>query len=308
MAGLHGVRGRHVAGQRIGDPPTVVLDPAQEPSVIRPSPQRHGPSAVPKRVREDLVGRHGHVHRAFGGQARPHGLFPQEPTGRGKVRGVVEGGGPYRRRWRLRVPRAEQLGGFPEVRASRFPPIGDNRMRARGWFSPDRARYPLTRWRNPKKRPVWSLEPQGRQAGNEGSEGSMRWEDWDRAGTPVPGPAPDPDPAPVPDPLPPSPPGPPPPNPPAPAPGPPAPPTPNPPPERPPDEPPIPRAGDIVAVVHIVRIRDDEAAAASERRLRFVSAEEAQVALVGALAAGLWADAQAVHTRPLRHEVAAVAG
>ena len=136
----------------------------------------------------------------------------------------------------------------------------------------------------------------------------MRWEDWDRAGTPVPGPAPDPDPAPVPDPLPPSPPGPPPPNPPAPAPGPPAPPTPNPPPERPPDEPPIPRAGDILAVVHIVRIRDDEAAAASERRLRFVSAEEAQVALVGALAAGLWADVQAVHTRPLRHEVAAVAG
>jgi hypothetical protein len=145
----------------------------------------------------------------------------------------------------------------------------------------------------------------------------MRWDDWERAGTPVPGPAPDPDPAPVPDPLPPSPPGPPPPDPPAPAPGPPAPPTPNPPPERPPDEPPIPRAGQAasvslkadasIGVVHIVRIWDDEAAAASERRLRFDSAEEAHAALIGALAAGLWADVQAMHARPLRNEVAAAA-
>ncbi len=57
-----------------------------------------------------------------------------------------------------------------------------------------------------------------------------------------------------------------------------------------------------------MRIRDDERAAASERRLRFGSAEEAHAALSGALAAGLWADLQAVHTRPRRHEVAAVAG
>jgi hypothetical protein len=148
----------------------------------------------------------------------------------------------------------------------------------------------------------------------------MRWNDWERSGTPVPGPSPDPDPAPVPDPLPPSPPGPPPPNPPAPAPGPPTPPSPNPPqpPERPPDEPPIPRAdgidrldvwqepGPSIAVVHILRIRDHELASASERRLRFGSAEEANAALVGALVAGLWADLRAVHTRP-RHELAAAA-
>lgn len=120
--------------------------------------------------------------------------------------------------------------------------------------------------------------------------------------------------------MPPSPPGPPPPNPPAPAPGPPTPPSPNPPqpPERPPDEPPIPRAdgidrldvwqepGPSITVVHILRIRDHELASASERRLRFGSAEEANAALVGALAAGLWADLRAVHTRP-RHELAAAA-
>ncbi len=144
----------------------------------------------------------------------------------------------------------------------------------------------------------------------------MRWDDWERTdrertGTPVPGPAPDPDPTPVPDPLPPSPPGPPPPNPPAPAPGPPSPPAPSPPqpPERPPDEPPIPRAHGIdplhlrqesaasIAVVNILRIRDHEMASASERRLRFASAEEGKAALTGALAAGLWADLRAVHTR-----------
>jgi hypothetical protein len=170
----------------------------------------------------------------------------------------------------------------------------------------------------------------------------MRWDDWEpigreRSGTPVPGPSPgpdpapvpgpspDPDPAPVPDPLPPNPPGPPPPNPPAPAPGPPTPPSPTPPspnppqpPERPPDEPPIPRADGIdrlqarqesaasIAVVHILRIRDHELASASERRLRFESAEEGNAALVGALAAGLWADLRAVNTRP-RRELAAAA-
>lgn len=62
-----------------------------------------------------------------------------------------------------------------------------------------------------------------------------------------------------------------------------------------------------IGVVHIVRIRDDERAAASERRLRFASAEEARTALIGALAAGLWADLQAVHTRSRRNEMAAVA-
>ena len=157
----------------------------------------------------------------------------------------------------------------------------------------------------------------------------MRRDDWEqtdreRAGTPVPdpapdpeptplpGPAPDPDPTPVPDPLPPSPPGPPPPNPPAPGPGPPTPPAPNPPqpPERPPDEPPIPRADGVerlharqesaasIPVVHILRIRDHELATATERRLRFASAEESNAALIGALAAGLWADLRAVRTRP----------
>src|SRR6266542_1020611 len=128
----------------------------------------------------------------------------------------------------------------------------------------------------------------------------MRWDDWERTdrertGTPVPGPAP----------------GPAPPNPPAPAPGPPSPPAPSPPqpPERPPDEPPIPRAHGIdplhlrqesaasIAVVNILRIRDHEMASASERRLRFASAEEGKAALTGALAAGLWADLRAVHTR-----------
>src|SRR6266508_1774892 len=100
---------------------------------------------------------------------------------------------------------------------------------------------------------VWSPTPYGREAGHEGSDVSMRWNDRERsdrerAGTPVPDPVPDPGPTPVPDPLPPAPPGPNPPNPPTPpkppAPGPPTPPSPNPPqpPERPPDEPPIPRA------------------------------------------------------------------
>jgi hypothetical protein len=173
----------------------------------------------------------------------------------------------------------------------------------------------------------------------------MRWDDWERtdrerAGTsvpdptpdpdpspvpgpapdpsPVPGPAPDPDPTPLPDPLPPSPPGPPAPDPPSPAPGPPTPPTPNPqPPERPPDEPPIPRAGGIdglhprqesatsIPVVHILRIRDHEQASATERRLRFASAEESNAALSGALAAGLWADLRAVRTRPSNEPAAA---
>jgi len=142
----------------------------------------------------------------------------------------------------------------------------------------------------------------------------MRWDDWERtdrerAGTSVPDPTPDPDPAsvpdptpdpdptPLPDPLPPSPPGPPAPNPPQ-------------PPERPPDEPPIPRAGGMDRlhpqqesaapnpIVHILRIRDHELASASERRLRFASAEESKSALIDALAAGLWADLRAVHTRP----------
>jgi hypothetical protein len=62
-----------------------------------------------------------------------------------------------------------------------------------------------------------------------------------------------------------------------------------------------------IGVVHIVRIRDDQWASASERRLRFASAEEARAALIGALAAGLWADLQAVHMRPRRNEVAAAA-
>lgn len=164
----------------------------------------------------------------------------------------------------------------------------------------------------------------------------MRRDDWERADrerddtpapdqapdpdpTPMPGPAPDPDPTPVPDPLPPTPPGPPPPNPPAPAPGPPTPPGPSPPqPQRPPDEPPIPRAGGIDRhprqesaasnpVVHILRIRDHELASATERRLRFASAEESNAALIGALAAGLWADLRAVHTRPRDEPVAAAA-
>jgi hypothetical protein len=161
----------------------------------------------------------------------------------------------------------------------------------------------------------------------------MRWDNWERtdrerAGmsvpdptpdpepTPVPGPSPDPDPTPLPDPLPPSPPGPPAPNPPTPAPGPPTPPAPNPP--QPPDEPPIPRAGAIerlhprhqsatsIPVVHILRIRDHEQARASERRLRFASAEESNAALNGALAAGLWADLRAVRTRPGNEPATAV--
>ncbi|HYV02736.1 MAG TPA: hypothetical protein VEM93_10460 [Actinomycetota bacterium] len=43
----------------------------------------------------------------------------------------------------------------------------------------------------------------------------------------------------------------------------------------------------------------------SERRLRFASAEEGNAALIGARAAGLWADLRAVHTRPNRELAAA---
>jgi len=187
--------------------------------------------------------------------------------------------------------------------ASRYPPLAQTER--------------CTRFGRPRRR-VGKRD-------HEESGGSMRWDDWERtdrerAGNPVPGPAPDPDPAPVPDPLPPSPPGPPPPKPPAPGPRPPTPPSPNPPqpPQRPPDEPPIPQADGIdslharqesaasIALVHILRVRDHELAGVSERRLRFASAEEGNAALIGARAAGLWADLRAVRTRPGNEPATAV--